>query len=151
MSYALIDTTDLTALGNAIRTKTGGSSAMTVSAMATAVAGITSGGGGGWAPSTLHQDVSFELVEPEEPEEGEEPEDDGITHLIADLSSYTSAPFMVIAWWDFDAIVGIFNGTTMSWYHTINEQDLFVEDYTNGVLTVGSYTGASPEPPLIFT
>lgn len=45
MAYSLQDTTDLTSLGNAIRAKTGGSSNMTVAEMATAVAGISSGGG----------------------------------------------------------------------------------------------------------
>lgn len=44
MAYSLQDTNDLTTLGNAIRAKTGGSSNMTVAEMATAVAGISSGG-----------------------------------------------------------------------------------------------------------
>lgn len=43
MSYALIDTTDLTTLGNAIRAKTGDTATMAVSAMATAVNGISVG------------------------------------------------------------------------------------------------------------
>ena len=43
MSYALIDTTDLTTLGDAIRAKTGGSSNLTISEMATAVADISGG------------------------------------------------------------------------------------------------------------
>lgn len=45
MSYALIDTTDLTSLGNAVRTKTGGSSQLSVSDMATAISGLSTGGG----------------------------------------------------------------------------------------------------------
>lgn len=41
--YSLENTTDLTALGDAIRAKTGDSNEMTVAEMATAVAGITAG------------------------------------------------------------------------------------------------------------
>ena len=44
MAYSLENTTDLTALGNAIRTKTGGSGTMTVAEMATAVDSISVGG-----------------------------------------------------------------------------------------------------------
>lgn len=47
MAYSLQDTTDLTALGNAIRAKTGGSANMTVAEMATAVGNISTGSGGG--------------------------------------------------------------------------------------------------------
>lgn len=43
MSYALIDTTDLTALGDAIRAKTSTTAPMSVSAMADAVDGISAG------------------------------------------------------------------------------------------------------------
>ena len=43
MSYALIDTTDLTALGDAIRAKTGESGNLTISEMATAVGNISGG------------------------------------------------------------------------------------------------------------
>lgn len=63
MSYALIDTTDLTALGNAIRTKTGGTATMAVSAMATAVSGITTGG-----VSTLPN--TYMTYEPTQDEQG---------------------------------------------------------------------------------
>ena len=52
MSYALIDTTDLTALGNAIRAKTGDTATMAVSEMATAVSGITTDGSGSALPET---------------------------------------------------------------------------------------------------
>lgn len=45
MAYSLENTTDLTALGNAIRAKTSGSATMTVAEMATAINGITTGGG----------------------------------------------------------------------------------------------------------
>lgn len=45
MSYALIDTTDLTALGDAIRAKTSTTATMSVSAMADAVDGISVGSG----------------------------------------------------------------------------------------------------------
>ena len=44
MAYSLENTADLTALGNAIRTKTGGSGTMTVAEMATAVDSISVGG-----------------------------------------------------------------------------------------------------------
>ena len=47
MAYSLQDTTDLTALGNAIRAKTGGNSTMTVAEMASAVAGISGNGSSG--------------------------------------------------------------------------------------------------------
>lgn len=47
MAYSLENTTDLTALGDAIRAKTGGTATMTVAEMATAVAGISGGGSSG--------------------------------------------------------------------------------------------------------
>ena len=43
MAYSLENTTDLTALGNAIRAKTGSAATMTVAEMATAVNGISAG------------------------------------------------------------------------------------------------------------
>lgn len=46
MAYSLENTTELTALANAIRAKTGGSGTMTVSQMTSAVGTISSGGGG---------------------------------------------------------------------------------------------------------
>lgn len=48
MSLVLNDSTDLTSLGNAIRTKTGDSGLMTVAEMATAVSGITTGNSNQW-------------------------------------------------------------------------------------------------------
>ena len=45
MSYSLQDTSDLTALGNAIRAKNGSSDTYTVAQMATAVSNISTGGG----------------------------------------------------------------------------------------------------------
>lgn len=50
MAYSLENTTDLTALGDAIRAKTGSNATMTVAQMATAVASIS---GGGWTPTTF--------------------------------------------------------------------------------------------------
>jgi len=50
MSYALINTNDLTTLGNAIRAKTGDSNNLSISEMATAVNGITTGSGGSNSP-----------------------------------------------------------------------------------------------------
>ena len=46
MSYALINTNDLTTLGNAIRAKTGGSNNLSIGEMTTAVNGIAIGSGG---------------------------------------------------------------------------------------------------------
>lgn len=63
MAYSLQDTSDLTALGNAIRAKTGGSSNMTVAEMATAVSGISSGGGSlqvySWTSTTKINNVYY--------------------------------------------------------------------------------------------
>lgn len=57
MAYSLENITDLTALGDAIRAKTGSNATMTVAQMATAVASISGGGGsssgGGWTPTTF--------------------------------------------------------------------------------------------------
>ena len=44
MAYSLENTSDLTALGNAIRTKSGGSATMTVAGMKTAVNSLKTGG-----------------------------------------------------------------------------------------------------------
>lgn len=84
MAYSLIDTSDLTTLGNAIRTKTGGNATMTVAQMATAVATISSGGGGGggWTPSTA-TDITSSA-------------DLGKYDGSIDLSSYNSAPYIII-------------------------------------------------------
>lgn len=57
MAYSLENTTDLTALGDAIRAKTGDIATMTVAQMATAVAGISGGGGSsssGFPTTNLH-------------------------------------------------------------------------------------------------
>lgn len=81
MAYSLENTSDLTTLGNAIRTKTGGNATMTVAQMATAVATISSGGGGGWTPSTA-TDITSSA-------------DLGKYDGSIDLSSYNSAPYII--------------------------------------------------------
>lgn len=61
MSYSLQSTTSLSSLGDAIRSKTGGSSQMTVEEMITAVNSIVTGGGGsssGWIKRKKYKTTS---------------------------------------------------------------------------------------------
>jgi hypothetical protein len=61
MAYSLENTSDLTALGDAIRAKTGDSDTMTVAEMATAVNGITTGGG--ITPSGMKYITSMDTID----------------------------------------------------------------------------------------
>ena len=108
MAYSLENTTDLTALGNAIRAKTGSNAAMTVVQMATAVAGIT--GDGGSSPGLIIS--NFENVI-----------DSGIVDVgkydaYIDLSGYINAPFLIICLGDSEGqgTIGYFNGTSMVFF-----------------------------------
>lgn len=85
MAYSLENTTDLTALANAIRAKTGDNATMTVSAMATAVAGI-SGGGSSWTPTTMTDITNNAIVSLSK------------NNGSIDLSGYTSVPYILVGY-----------------------------------------------------
>ena len=104
MSYALIDTNDLTTLGNAIRTKTGGSANLSISEMATAVAGI-SGGGGGWTPTSCSKINENYLTK-------------GKGDVEVDMSNYKTGPFCIIVGYESNITTAMtlvyYNGSTYS-------------------------------------
>ena len=126
MSYALINTNDLTALGNAIRTKTGGSSILSISEMATAVSGIT-GGGGGWSPTTFSTIPSANITTEK-------------YGADIDLSGYSS-PFIAILYADDgiieDLLVVIYyNGSSYTYLANQNGENEGPSTITNGVVRV---------------
>lgn len=134
MAYSLQNTTDLIALGNAIRAKTGGASNLTVAEMATAVASITGGGGGGYHPSTITNITA----------NASEGKYDG----SIDLSNYENNPYLIVIFADNNSnfspelgAVGYWDGSTFDFLYgeTGNTSGMmYLLDYTNGILSYAS-------------
>ena len=149
MAYSLQNTTDLTALGNAIRTKTGGALNLTVAEMATAVAGITGGGGGsGWTPTTFTEITA----------DAELGKYDG----SIDLSSYESDPFIILLFAPdlkqmsstfLIGCVGYWNGSSFDLFYGDTTQsftDYSNIDYSNGVLSYTTQTTSQSRASRFF-
>lgn len=148
MAYSLQNITDLTALGNAIRTKTGGALNLTVAEMATAVAGITGGGGSGWTPTTFTEITA----------DAEFGKHDG----SIDLSNYESDPFIILLFADNLAqygstfligCVGYWNGSSFDLFYGITTEafsDYNNINYSNGVLSYTTSTVSQSRASRFF-
>ena len=149
MAYSLENTTDLTALANAIRAKTGDNATMTVSAMATAVAGI-SGGGSSWTPTTfITSEMEFSKYSAE-----------------LDLTNYLgNSPFLLCVVYiknnsmsgvDYGWCVFYYNGSNINRIAGIDTSDLqsagnsFSCDYYNGIISFSNTNTPWDEDTMAF-